>query len=398
MMEEKAVRIKQNFIRKYEEGFPLLLKEAVANPSVLEEEGEILRIETEDGTFLGRGYYGEQNKGAGWILTGNENEAIDQRLFEKKLMVALGRRTRFFEDENTNVFRVVNGEGDGLGGLIIDYYDGYYVIQWYSAGIYSFKKTIVDLILKTTDAVGIYEKKRFSEEGGYVSDDDFVAGAPAGFPLPVKENGMVFATYLNDGAMTGIFIDQREIRKTLKEEYSKGKTVLNTFSYTGAFSVAAALGGAVATTSVDAANRSREKTEEQFRMNEIDPEEHRIIVDDVFQYYKRAARRGESYDVVILDPPSFARTKKTTFRAAKDYGKLLKETIPVTNEGGTIIASTNHAGMSRKKFRAFIDEAFKETGHSYSILDSFSLPDDFLTDPAFPEGSYLKVYFIQKLS
>jgi 23S rRNA (cytosine1962-C5)-methyltransferase len=397
-MEETTLKIKQKYSRNYVAGYPLLLEETIANPEVLTTEGEPLEIVMEDGTFIGKGYYGAQNKGLGWILTHKKTDQIDGQLFEKKLTVAIGRRSFLFEDESTTAYRIVNGEGDGLGGLIIDYYDGYYLLQWYSAGIYTFKDIIVSWIMQNTDAKGIYEKKRFSSEGHYVADEDFVTGERAEFPLLVKENDVIFATYLNDGAMTGVFLDQREVRKTLRDKYAEGKTVLNTFSYTGAFSVFAALGGAASTTSIDVANRSREKTEEQFKLNDIDPDKNKIIVDDVFSYYKRAAKLGESYDIVILDPPSFARTKKTIFRAAKDYSALLKQTIPITNKGGTIIASTNHAGLSQKKFRTFIEQAFEETGDKYKIQESFSLPKDFRTHPSFPDGDYLKVYFIQKLT
>ncbi|SDO51363.1 class I SAM-dependent rRNA methyltransferase [Alkalicoccus daliensis] len=397
-MELTTLKIKQKYKKQYQAGFPLLLKEAVANPHVLQEEGQLLEVVLEDGTFIGRGYYGEQNKGVGWILTQKEKEAVDEKLFEKKLMIALGRRSELLASEDTTAFRMLNGEGDGLGGLIIDYYDGYYLLQWYSAGIYSFKETIINLLLNSTDAKGIYEKKRFAEEGKYVEDEDFVTGEKAESPLLVKENGVTFAVYLNDGAMTGVFLDQREVRKTLKDKYSQGKTVLNTFSYTGAFSVFAALGGASHTTSIDAANRSKAKTEEQFRVNGLDPAAHRIIVDDVFAYYRRAAKREENYDIVILDPPSFARTKKTTFRASKDYGELIKQTLPITNSGGLIIASTNHAGLSKKKFLSFIDQAFKENGHEYEIKESYSLPEDFVTHSSFAEGNYLKVFFIKKLT
>lgn len=397
-MVKHTLTLSQKYQKQYESGFPLLLKEAVKNPKVLKKEGQLLDVVLEDGTFIGRGYYGEQNKGIGWILTRKETENIDEKLFDKKIMMALGRRSHLLSSEETNAFRVVNGEGDGLGGLIVDYYNGYYLLQWYSAGIYTFKEKIIEIMLQKTDAKGIYEKKRFAQDGKYVEDEDFVAGEKAPSPLLVKENGVTIATYLDDGGMTGVFLDQREVRKKIRDEYAEGKRVLNTFSYTGAFSVFASLGGAEQTTSVDVANRSRTKTEEQFYVNGLDPDDHRIIVDDVFTYYRRAEKRGESYDLVILDPPSFARAKKTTFRASKDYGDLLKQTIAITNKGGVIVASTNHAGLSKKKFRTFIEQAFQETGHNYHIRETFSLPEDFVTEPAFSEGDYLKVFFVEKLT
>ena len=183
------------------------------------------------------------------------------------------------------------------------------------------------------------EKKRFAETGKYIEEDDFVTGERGQFPITVKENGVNFAVYLNDGAMVGVFLDQRDVRKAIRDKYAAGKTVLNMFSYTGAFSVFAALGGALKTTSVDLANRSRSKTMEQFSINDINPEEQDIIVEDVFNYFKYAVRRKLSFGMVILDPPSFARSKKMTFSAAKDYKNLLKEAIAITEQDGIIVAS-----------------------------------------------------------
>jgi 23S rRNA (cytosine1962-C5)-methyltransferase len=162
--------------------------------------------------------------------------------------------------------------------------------------------------------------------------------------------------------------------------------------------VFAALGGAIKTTSVDLANRSLSKTIEQFSINEIDYEAQDIIVEDVFHYFKYALKKNLKFDLVILDPPSFARSKKYTFSAAKDYKDLLKETIALTEEHGVIVASTNCSTFSMKKFKSFIDTAFKETGGKYKIKEEFSLPDDFKTIKEFQEGNYLKVVFIEKLN
>ena len=253
------------------------------------------------------------------------------------------------------------------------------------------------LLQETVEVKSIYEKKRFDTKGQYVEDDDFVLGEQPEFPLLVKENGVQFAVYLNDGAMVGVFLDQRDVRRTIRDKYAKGKHVLNMFSYTGAFSVFAALGGATKTTSVDLANRSLPKTEEQFMVNSINPEEHNIVVMDVFNYFKYAIKKQLKFDMVILDPPSFAKSKKFTFSAAKDYKNLLKETIQITENNGIIVASTNCSTFDMKKFKQFINDAFKESNEGYKILEQFSLPADFKTIPEFKEGNYLKVVFIKKL-
>ncbi|KMY42874.1 50S rRNA methyltransferase [Bacillus sp. FJAT-27916] len=395
-MQELTCEIKARDSKKMKGGFPLIYKNAVANPEQLRDEGSILNLVDEKGQFIGKGYYGNQNKGIGWVLTRKRSEAIDQSFFDAKITKALRARSAYFTSEKTTAFRVFNGEGDGIGGLIIDYYDGFFVIHWYSQGIYTFKEMVIASLQKWEGGYkGIYEKKRFDTKGKYIEDDDFVAGVRGEFPLIVKENGANFAVDLNDGAMVGVFLDQRDVRRTIRDRYAKGKTVLNMFSYTGAFSVFAALGGAKKTTSVDLANRSYAKTIEQFSINGIDYESQDIIVEDVFKYFKYAARKELKFDMVILDPPSFAKSKKFTFSAAKDYTNLLKETIAITERNGMIVASTNCSAFNMDKFKGFIDKACKDMKCRYRIREEFSLPTDFKTIPEYKEGDYLKVVFIE---
>jgi 23S rRNA (cytosine1962-C5)-methyltransferase len=397
MQNERSIKVKQNFTGKFKKGYPLIFKEAVVDISQLKEEGTLIRLVDEKNNFIARGYYGKQNKGYGWVLTRSETESIDQDFFNKKLKSAFQARKHFYENQETTAFRMFNGEGDGIGGLIIDHYDGYYVISWYSKGIYEFRELIINALNKTVEAKAIYQKKRFDTKGQYIEEDDFVMGKQPEFPLIVKENGVNFAVYLNDGAMVGVFLDQRDVRKTIRDRYAKGRTVLNMFSYTGAFSVFAAVGGAVKTTSVDLANRSLPKTMEQFSVNGIDHEAQDIIVEDVFKYFKYAVKKNLTFDMVILDPPSFAKSKKFTFSAAKDYKNLLKDAISITEKNGIIVASTNASTFDMKKFKGFIDTAFKESNQRYKLLEEFSLPDDFKTIDEFKEGNYLKVVFIKKV-
>ncbi|WP_145524274.1 class I SAM-dependent rRNA methyltransferase [Virgibacillus sp. SK37] len=397
-MKPIELKVKASYINQYQRHFPLINKDTIINSEDIQKEGSIIHLVEPNGKFIAKGYYGKQNKGLGWVLSDKQHENIDFSFFKKKISNAIDKRKAFFQDENTNAFRIFNGEGDGIGGITIDYYDGYYVINWYSEGAYSFKETVIDVLDEIGEYKAIYEKKRFDTKGKYINDDDFVKGERGEFPIIVKENGMNYAVYLNDGAMVGVFLDQRNVRKIIRDKYAKGKNVLNTFSYTGAFSVAAALGGAKKTTSVDLAKRSKSKTIEQFSANGIDFEEQDIIVMDVFDYFKYANRKNLVFDLVILDPPSFARSKKRTFSTAKDYPSLIKDTIAITGKGGIIVASTNNASFSMKKFKGFIDKGFKDSKTKYKILEEFSLPSDFQVDRNFPQGNYLKVVILEKLS
>ncbi len=398
MQNEIDLTLKLDFIEQIKNGYPLISKECVEDWSKVTQEGSILRLIDKKKNFIAKGYYGLQNKGQGWVLSRKADEIIDTDFFKHKIKAALAYRKDFFADEQTTAFRVLNGEGDGIGGLTIDYFEEYYLFTWYSIGIYELKEMILEAFKQSVDFKGIYQKKRFDAKGRYLDDNnDFVCGKEAPQPLHVKENGAKFAIYLDDGAMVGVFLDQKEVRKTIRDKYAKDKTVLNTFSYTGAFSVFAALGGAKSTTSVDLAKRSLPKTKEQFSINNIDFEKQNIIVEDVFLYFKYAVRKKLLFDMVVVDPPSFARSKKHTFSASRDYVKLLKEVIQITNNGGIIVASTNAANFSMMTFRGFIDKAFKELKIKYKVQESYSLPKDFRVAEKFKESDYLKVVFIKKL-
>jgi 23S rRNA (cytosine1962-C5)-methyltransferase len=398
MFDEINLTLRPEFSQKFKDGYPLISKESVLDWSEVLHEGALLNLHDAQNNFVAKGYYGVQNKGFGWVLSWDEKEKIDVNYFVKKIKDAIEYRKEFFENEETTAFRVFNGEGDGVGGLSIDYFDGYYLLTWYSLGVYELKSEILQALKQCVEYKGVYQKKRFDAKGKYLDEnDDFVCGEKAPEPLIIKENGANFAIYLDDGAMVGVFLDQREVRKTIRDKYAKGKTVLNTFSYTGAFSVFAALGGAKETTSVDLAKRSLPKTREQFSINEINLAKQTIIVEDVFNYFKYAVRKKALFDIVVVDPPSFARSKKHTFSANKDYVKLLKEVIQITNAGGVIVASTNSANFSMMTFRDFVNAAFKELKIKYKIEERFSLPKDFKVLENFKESDYLKVLFIRKV-
>lgn len=396
MAEVVKVTLDKKQETKIRRGYPLISEGTVTSWQKVGAEGTLLDLHDQGGAFVARGYYGRQNKGFGWVLS-NEQRPIDSRFFTNKLKKAIELRETFAKSDTTNAYRVFNGEGDGIGGLTIDYLDGHYLLTWYSEGIYTFKEVILEALTQLVNYKSIYQKKRFDAKGRYMDEDDYVLGERPEFPIIVLENNVKFAVYLNDGPMIGFFLDQKDVRQTLRSSYVEGKRVLNTFSYTGAFSVYAALGGAKKTTSVDLANRSRPRTKELFDINGIDPESQNIIVEDVFKYFKYAVRKGLKFDVVILDPPSFARSKKHTFSVYKDYTALLEDAIAITEKGGIILASTNYSNADMKWFKGCVDKAFSRKKSKYTIVDSYSLPKDFHVNPAFPEGDYLKVLFIKKL-
>lgn len=375
---------------KFKQHYPLIQKEDLqAVPKVFPHEW--LEFIDTNHRFLASGYLGQQNKGIGWLV--NWQGPIDAVFLDRLFEQAKSSRSIYEADAMTTAYRLFNGEGDGLGGVTIDRYEEYAVFSWYNDTLYYRKAEIITAFRKSyPDIKGAYEKIRFAAND--LPESQLLFGQEAPTPLLVLENGVTYATYLNEGLMTGIFLDQKEVRGYLVAGGAVGQSVLNMFSYTGAFSVASALGGAAATTSVDLAKRSLSKTQEQFEVNHLSLANQKIIVMDVFDYFKYATRKNLQYDLIVLDPPSFARNKKKVFSVTKNYGDLVKEAVPLLKNQGLLIASTNAANLSLKKYRSMIEKALQTVNVKYQIKETYQLPYDFKVNPDFQEGNYLKVLFI----
>ena len=390
----KEIILKTKAAKLVKKASPLLNQEDLARP-LEAKEGECVRVCDEKKEFLAMAYVGFQHKGIGWVYSKKDGETLTLQFIRGIFQKAAQKRSSLMMDDSTTAFRLFNGEGDGLGGITIDWYDGFVVVSWYSAGIYQWKELIIEQLQEAIPSIqGIYEKIRYASKEK-LPESQFVKGVQASEPLIVQEEGVRYATYLDEGLMTGIFLDQREVRTLLRDDYSAGKTILNLFSYTGAFSVAAAMGGAIQTTSVDVANRSLEKTREQFEVNGIDASEQKIYVMDVFDYIKYTAKKSLTFDTIVLDPPSFARTKKRTFSVAKDYAGLVEQLVPLTAKNGNLILSTNAANVSEKQFLEMIHKGLRSSGRSYRIAHQKKLPLDFPVAPHTPLSDYLKVIFIE---
>lgn len=377
------IRISKRVEKKLSKGLVVLEASDLENVNLKDQEVEVYR---QEGTFLGTAYLSQQNKGLGWFVS-KDKVAFNQAFFETLFRKAKEKRKAYYQDDLTTAFRLFNQEGDGFGGLTVDLYGDYVVFSWYNSYVYQIRKIISEAFRQVfPEVLGTYEKIRFK---GLDYESAHVYGQEAPDFFTVLENGVLYQVFMNDGLMTGIFLDQHEVRGSLVDGLATGKSLLNMFSYTAAFSVAAAMGGASQTTSVDLAKRSRELSQAHFQANGISTDDHRFIVMDVFEYFKYAKRKGLTYDVIVLDPPSFARNKKQTFSVAKDYHKLISQSLEILNPEGIIIASTNAANVSRQKFTEQIDKGF--AGRSYQILNKYGLPADFAYNKKDESSNYLKV-------
>ena len=331
-----------------------------------------------------------------WAARGDRGDAVydDVAALDRALALSVERRwglgrskLREPEDRQTTAFRLVNEEGDALPGLAVDVYGDHLVAQLYVGGIWE-DLARRDRVLDRLHALGfdgVYLKLRPKQANVLVDTrrDDLapaspVRGAPAPPEIEVREEGVPYRVRLGDGLSTGIFLDQRPNRRLVRE-LARGANVLNLFSYTCAFSVVAALGGAVRTVSIDASVPALERGRANFAAAGIPlgkpgpGSAHSFVAEDVFAWLGRAATKNERFDLVIVDPPSYSSTKKRRFVAESDYGDLVAMVAKVLSPHGKVVACCNHRGLARGKLRRLVAQGMKGDGRELAQLKD--LPD-----------------------
>lgn len=306
------------------------------------------------------------------------------------------------EGRRTTAFRLVNEAGDGLPGLAVDVYGAHLVAQFYDAeGLWTDaarRARVLDALF-ALGFEGVYQKVRPKQANTLVDTrrDDLapklpMRGTPAPDELEIFEEGIPYLVRLGDGLSTGIFLDQRANRRRVRLA-AKGKLVLNLFSYTCGFSVAAAVGGASRTVSVDASVAALERGRSGLVHVGIEPKAHQFVADDAFSWLKRALRKADRYDLAVLDPPSYSSTKRGRFVAETDYAELAAETLRVLGPGGELLACTNHRGIRTGKFRRVLFDAARLAEREVVQVKDLPPPSDY---PA-PVGaeSHLKAVWVK---
>ena len=380
----KQIKITNNF-KQYKDGLWLIQQSDIdTNHHLTEGEPFVLTI---DDDAIGKGIYGIQNKGVGWLFTTDLREDFDEFFVKDQLYQALESRQSLFNQDGINCLRLFNDIGDGIGGVTIDLYDTDVLVTFYNRGIHMYRHYFYDALDDLLDCDVIIEQQRFLEQVTH----EVIKGDPT-YPKVVQEHHINYMIDLLDGAMSGLFMDQRDVRNKIIKNYTP-RNMLNLFSYSGSFSIVAALNGAT-TTSVDAANRTTELIERNMALNEIDPTEHSIYIMDVFNYFDYAKKYQLMYDFIMIDPPSFARVNDRIFSVLSDYPKLIKDAVEVVEDNGTIVLSTNHSDISLKDFKKMIDKTMSTIDIDYTIEHTIGLPKDYVTSKNYKKGKYLKVVFL----
>ena len=353
-------------------------------------EGDLVDVVTKSGDFIARGHW-QIGSIAVRVLT-FDDEQIDQSWWNRRVSEALGVRKALglVDNADTTCYRLVHGEGDLLPGLVIDIYERTAVVQCHSVGMYHSRNAIAEALREAygDKLEAIYDKSSqtlpFKAELGAI--DGYLWGRCEERDNVVLENGLKFKVNWEEGQKTGFFIDQR-VNRDLVRQYSKGRKVLNTFCYTGGFSVAALAGGATEVVSIDLSERAVKLADKNVRLNFGEDAPHQAIACNAVEYLKDI---DSSYDLIILDPPAFAKHHKVLGNALQGYKKINARALEKIRPGGILFTFSCSQAVSRDLFRTTIFTAAAIAKRKVRIIGQLTQPADHPINIYHPEGEYLK--------
>ena len=355
-------------------------------------EGEEVAIYSNKDEFLGIGHY-QTGTIAVRMVSFTETEP-EYSFWKEKIEKAWAFRNRsgFGRDAQTNVFRLIHAEGDGLPGLIVDFYNGTAVMQMHSTGMYLIRDELVKALKEVLGdrLKAVYDKseKTLPVNSGIRPSDQLVFGASES--NEVLENELIFKVDWETGQKTGFFIDQRENR-LLVQKYAKDRDVLNMFGYTGGFSIYALQGGARTVHSVDSSARAIDLTRENVSLNFPGDSRHEAFVADGFEYLKTIQSR---YDLIVLDPPAFAKHRNTLPQALQGYKRINTRAFEQIRSGGVLFTFSCSQVVSKERFRETVFTAAAIAGRPVRILHQLTQPADHPVSIYHPEGEYLKGFVL----
>ncbi|BDG01609.1 class I SAM-dependent rRNA methyltransferase [Anaeromyxobacter oryzae] len=396
---EAELPLKKDLARHLRAGHPWVFRKAVERAPNRLAPGAIVDV-TEDGRFVARGYYDPHSAISVRILTREPAERIDEAFWRRRVARAVALRRELLH--GTNGWRIVHGESDGLPGVVADRYDRFAVLKLYSAGLTPHRAAIVDALRAEVDGLeGVYGRDEIPR------DDDDEGGAAAGRVLwgaepperiAVDEHGMTILVDVRRGQKTGHFLDQRENRRMVRELAAGRAEALNLFSYTGGFSVAAALGGARHVVSVDVDRDAIALARENFRANQLDPADHAFATEDCFDLLARYKKEGRRFDLVVCDPPAFAKSQKAVDAAIAGYASLNRAALAVVAPGGLLVTASCSARVTAEQFTDAVKEAAYKARVDLALVRETRQPPDHPVSLQFREGRYLKCLVLRRAS
>ena len=347
--------------------------------------GEILPVYTNDGKCLGHAYFNPKVSISGRMVA--FGDIPPHNAIKNALTHAIAFRQTQFKDQLTNAYRLINGEGDGLPGLIVDRYNNVIVIQILTLGMEHIRSLIVDILKQTLNPQAIYEKSLHGsrKEEGLNFREEMIYG-PDLDEVEIIENGLKFVVSFKQGQKTGFFLDQREMRKQIKD-LAKNKRVLNCFAYTGGFSIYALAGGANFVTSVDSSEFALKLAKQNVLLNGFFDNQHETQDRDVFEFLRK---ENLNYEIVILDPPAFAKGQKDIVAACRGYKELNRLAIQKMPQNSYLLTCSCSHYINADLFQKVIFQAASDVERSIRIVGRHQIATDHPVNLFHPETDYLK--------
>jgi 23S rRNA (cytosine1962-C5)-methyltransferase len=353
--------------------------------------GQTVKIFTSNKTIVGFGSFSPSSQIRVRVWSFNPQEIIDSDFFRKKILAASETRKQFIDTSQTNAYRIINAESDGLPGLIVDRYSDFLVCQFLSSGAEFSKEIIVAILDEVFKPVGIYERSdvEVRTKEGLQPAKGLLKGTVPDDLIEVKENGFKFLVDIKEGHKTGFYLDQRDNRK-LVSEFSNGKNVLNCFSYTGGFSVYALAAGANKVTQIESSASAIDISSKNFEINNLDSSSVENINGDVFEILRKFRDERKTFDLIILDPPKFAESSSQIQKASRGYKDINLLAIKLLNLGGILFTFSCSGHILPELFQKIVSGAALDSGREVKIIKQISQSSDHPVSLNFPEALYLK--------
>ncbi len=353
--------------------------------------GDTVELRDIAGNKLALAAYSPQSQIRARVWTFDPKQDVDAAFFRHRIARALALRESLPAARHTNALRLVNGESDGLPGLVVDRYADVLVVQILSAGIERWRDPILDALAESSGCEAIYERSDAEVRGleGLEPRTGFVRGNRNASRCPISECGLNFRVDVEQGQKTGFFLDQRENRQRVRA-LAAGREVLDGFCYTGGFSIAALAGGAKRVTAIESSSSALEVAKENLAANPLDASKVEFLQADVFSHLRTLRDRGAHFDMVVLDPPKFAPTAAQAKNAARAYKDINLLALKLLSPGGLLATFSCSGGVSAELFQSIVAGAALDAGADAKIIERFTAAADHPVALEFPEGEYLK--------
>lgn len=352
--------------------------------------GETVNVISSSGEFLGKGAYSSCSQIRTRLWTFDQDEEIDQKFFRNRIKAATELREKLV-NKNSNSYRLINAESDGLPGLIVDRYADFLVCQFLSAGVEKFRNDIVTQLQKVLEPAGIYERSdvEVREKEGLQQRSGLLSGVNPPDLVSVHQSGINFLVDIRHGHKTGMYLDQRENRMEI-ENLAKDRHVLNCFAYTGNFAMGVLRGGAKNVVNIESSAEAINLIEKNFENNTNIPGKYENIKGDVFSILRNFNNEGRKFDMVILDPPKFVNSIQQLKRGCRGYKDINRLAFMLLRENGILVTFSCSGHLSPELFQKIIADAALDAGCRPRIVKGMGQPADHPIALNFPEGRYLK--------